>query len=260
MKFLARGPAEPRPGRGAGRMLLDGGERGTIEVTRAALQQAIHDDLVRVSGKRIRLSQAGVARLRRGDGRPDAFQRQHRETATARLDAGAGPEQVVVNEAESPLRSIARRKDRHGRPFLAAEEVRAGERLRSDFTRGRLMPRLGANWQATVSSGRRDGGRGVAELTEAALAARLRVEKAVQAVGPELSGVLIDICCFLKGLETVEAERGWPVRSAKVVLKTALGALARHYWPTNASENRSAREILHWGTENYLPRLNGGDG
>ena len=83
--------------------------------------------------------------------------------------------------------------------------------------------------------------------------ARRRVDRAIEAVGPELSGVLIDVCCFLKGLERVEAERGWPVRSAKVVLKTALGALARHYFPQEQAA-RSAR-TLHWGAQDYRPSL-----
>ena len=99
-------------------------------------------------------------------------------------------------------------------------EFRAGERLRADYTHGNIMPRLGANWVASVASGRRGAGAGsMVELTDAALAARQRVEKAIEAVGPELAGVLIDICCFLKGIETVEMERQWPARSAKIMLK-----------------------------------------
>jgi hypothetical protein len=112
------------------------------------------------------------------------------------------------------------------------------------------MPRLGANWVASVSSGRRDGG--IADLTDAALAARIRVENAIRAVGPELSGILIDVCCFLKGMEAVEMERGWPVRSAKIVLKTALGVLSRHYDPGSGRERRP-RQMLHWGAADYRP-------
>ncbi len=123
-----------------------------------------------------------------------------------------------------------RRKGRDGEAFLTSAEFQASERLRVDlYARPDALPRLGANWVASVSSGRRDGG--IADLTDAALAARIRVENAIRAVGPELSGILIDVCCFLKGMEAVEMERGWPVRSAKIVLKTALGVLGRHYNP-----------------------------
>jgi hypothetical protein len=135
----------------------------------------------------------------------------------------------------------------------------AGERLRADFTRGSLSPKLGVNWQAAAAGGARSSGRGgIEDLTDAALSARLRVEKAIESIGPELAGILLDACCFLKGMETIESERGWPARAAKIVLKTALGVLARHYgYESSASSTRRSGRIVHWGGDGYRPTLNG---
>jgi hypothetical protein len=77
------------------------------------------------------------------------------------------------------------------------------------------------------------------------------VARALDAVGPEFSGLLLDICCFLKGLEQVELERGWPKRSAKLMLRAGLGILARHYAPPAAP----AAKIRNWGAENHRPTL-----
>lgn len=233
-----------------GKTMLDRGDGKRIGVDADLLRRLERRGLLDSADGRLELTGDGMAAARRlKAGRESGYQDQHREIEMR----GGGSSAVTINLNESPLAQIARRRDRSGAAFLCEAELRAGERLRSDYTRGQIMPRLGANWEAGVSSGRRGGSGGAAELTEAALAARMRVEKAIAAVGPELSGVLLDVCCFLKGLETVEAERLWPARSAKIVLKAALGVLARHYEPPRAAR----RHGLHWGAEDYRPSIDG---
>jgi hypothetical protein len=117
------------------------------------------------------------------------------------------------------------------------------------------MPRVTANWTASVAAGRRDGAGGMAELTEAAIGARRRVEMALAAVGPEFAGILVDFCCFLKGLEEIERERTWPARSAKLVLRLGLSALARHYGLATSARGEGRGRIVHWGAEDYRPSL-----
>ena len=253
LKFLAVGTVEARPAAGEGAMLLERDDGVCIAADCVALHVLASAGLLVRAGAALRLSATGTAALGRAAAGKDPYREQHGEIAPQRFDTSDGWIVADVNLSESPLAQLARRRARDGAPFLAEAEWRSGERLRADYTRARIMPRLGANWQAAIASGRRDGGAGgIAELTDAALAARQRVERAIDAVGPELSGVLIDVCCFLKGLETVEMERGWPVRSAKIMLKSALAALSRHYEPP--PPNRT-RRILHWGTEDYRPRL-----
>lgn len=242
LRFLAQGTATIADAAAREMVLLDADERGTVSAERKLLADMARSGELIMAGGKIGLAAAGKRRPAEN----------HRDIGTMTVDTDAGRDIVVVNWSESPLGQLMRRKGRDGEMFLTSAEFQAGERLRADYTRGQLMPRLGANWVASVSSGRRDGG--VADLTDAALGARIRVENAIRAVGPELSGILIDVCCFLKGMETVEMERGWPVRSAKIVLKTALGVLSRHYNPQSGRERRP-RQMLHWGAEDYRPSI-----
>lgn len=255
LRFLSGGAASVRPASKGGQVLLEADGRGTIAVESSVLcGLAAQGVLVRAS-RSVALSGEGAALAARLAASVEAGPARHRDLDLVAVETASGLSLAVANLAESPLAQLVRRKTRDGKPFLSEREFAAGERLRADYTRGRIMPRLGANWVASVASGRRVGGSGLADLTDAALAARQRVDNAIAAVGPELSGVLVDICCFLKGLELVETERGWPVRSAKIVLKTALGVLARHYSPAEGADRRRKHKVLHWGTEDYRPEI-----
>jgi hypothetical protein len=249
LRFIAKGAAEIVETHSSDRLVLES-TYGTISATQNVVRFTLRQGLAAFSKGKILISDTGRNWLRRLECTNDPYAGQHRIEATIAIADESGSTRVRSNDAESPLAMLRTRKDAKGVPLIDDEAFKAGERLRSDFTLGNLMPSIGVNWDVTGSGSRANG---MLEITDAALAARQRVERALEAVGPELSGVLIDVCCFLKGLEMVERERQWPVRSAKLILKTALAVLDRHYHPP-ALARRSAR-IIHWGTEDYRPVL-----
>ena len=156
---------------------------------------------------------------------------------------------------ESPLTRLATRRGKDGAAFLSEAEAMAGERLRVDFTRAGLTPGVTQRWELTPRSGGM--ARGAGDLSDSALDAKARVFAALEAVGPELSGVMLDVCCFLKGLELVERERQWPARSAKLLLKAGLGALSRHYGYAAEAGGSGRGKIRRWGAEDYRPTVVG---
>lgn len=171
---------------------------------------------------------------------------RHLALGVRHVETAQGRRPVLVDEAESPLAWLARRKGRDGKALISGAQLLAGERLRADFTRAQMAPRLTADWSRVGASGRGSGAAAGLLPGEAAVAARTRVRRALDAAGPEFSGLLVDVCCFLKRLEDVESERGWPLRSAKVVLQLALTRLARHYGLGEQARGRGHAAIRTW--------------
>lgn len=201
-----------------------------------------------------RLSDVGRSWLRRQDATAQPFVEQHQERKSSQRDVSGVSRPVVINEAESPLDWLRSRKSLDGRPLLSDQQYQAGEKLRAEFTRAKLTPKVTSNWDSVASS--RRSRRGVwdegGSLSDSAIAARQRFQSALAAVGPDLAGILIDVCCLLHGLETAERNRGWPRRSGKTILQIALSSLARHY----GYEKRSGdTRLLHWGSDDYRPGL-----
>lgn len=237
--------------------LHSAGETGLPRRRSAAEDALVERGLAAERGDTVVLSQEGRARLARLTGGDHGFLAQHRTLETRTVRTERGHDRLLVDLDESPLGWLARRKGRDGKLLLSPAAVTAGERLRADFTRGQMSPRVTANWEAAVASGRRGGaGQGV-EVADAVLAARARVTRALEAVGPELSGVLVDVCCFLKGLEEVERDRGWPARGAKVVLGLGLDSLARHYGVREQGGPERSGRVVGWNAPDSRPTIDG---
>ncbi len=164
----------------------------------------------------------------------------------------------VLNDAESPLQRLARLKAADASPLLDAEQVQAGERLRKDYEKAHLSARVTASYEPHGSSGGRQAqfsDNHIEKLTDSALAARENVHRALQAVGPELSGMLLSICCMSSGLEQAELKLELPKRAGKAVLQLALTRLARHYGFKKSLRHAGPQHIGHWAVQDFRPQI-----
>jgi len=206
------------------------------------------------------LSDTGIAFLRRKLAGSDSFRKQHQDRAIRTVEIEGVRKPAVIDESESPLGWLRRRKDKTGQPLIDAAQFEAGERLRRDFHYAGLSPRVTASWDGIPGdrASRRAGPGASTNLREQTVAAQQRVHLALEAVGPDLASVLIDVCCHLKGLEDTEKAKGWPRRSAKLVLQIALKELARHYGLIRSAADaarETSRRLMHWGSQDYKPQI-----
>ena len=149
---------------------------------------------------------------------------------------------------ESPLQWLERRG------HISAEMLAAGERLAADWHLTQFEARVTMDWRSLAA--RQDTGprpRDGLTHEERSLAARARVEAALAVVGPELSGMLLEVCCLTRGMEAAEQSLGLPQRAGKVVLHLALTRLARHYGLLPPPPR--PRAISGWGAEGFRPSI-----
>ncbi|MFZ5610192.1 MAG: DUF6456 domain-containing protein [Pseudomonadota bacterium] len=230
LQHLARRGAAP---------LGPGGEcRLGVDTAPASLVKDLaRRDFVAIEEGRLRLNSRGDAYLRRQAARakrgtataPADFAAQHQVMRRRRLAGARGVVMANVNLAESPLWWLKSRRDKKGRPLISEAQYEAGERLRADWELAHRGPRLTMNWDAPPLGRAPRGAPEQHDPTPGELRARLRLERALAALGPGLEAVVVRICCQHEGLEVAERGLGWPQRSAKVVLGIALERLACHY-------------------------------
>lgn len=162
------------------------------------------------------------------------------------------------DSGESPLLRLATRPEKGGRPYLDQEQFAAGEKLRRDFEMSGLAQRVTTSYEMAGSGGGRHwrmSDNAMERLTGNMLAARERLHKALEAVGPELSGILYHVCCLAAGLEQAELHLELPRRSAKAILALALNRLARHYGIKRMLRHKGPSQIGQWSLADYRPEI-----
>ena len=130
---------------------------------------------------------------------------------------------VTINATESPLGWL------FARGLLSQRQYDAGDRLRCDWERAQLPPRVTMAWDAApVARGR--GGSGAApDLSGAQIDARRRFDAAISSAGAGLCDILWRVVCAGEGMRDAETALGWPARAGKLVLTFALDRVADYY-------------------------------
>ena len=141
------------------------------------------------------------------------------------LQSGGGERvrSVTVNLAESPLGWL------FARGFVTRRQFDAGERLRADWERAQLAPRVTMSWDAAPVSRGRGSTETQPDLTGAQIDAKRRFNAAVEAAGPGLADILWRVVCAGEGMRQAETALGWPARAGKLVLTLALDRVAAYY-------------------------------
>ncbi len=130
---------------------------------------------------------------------------------------------VTVNITESPLGRL------FSRGLLSQRQFDAGERLRSDWERALLSPRVKMSWDAAPIARGRGGAASSPDPRGAQIDARKRFDEAIEFAGPGLCDILWRIVCAGEGMRDAETALGWPARAGRLVLTLALDRVAAYY-------------------------------
>jgi hypothetical protein len=130
---------------------------------------------------------------------------------------------VTVNIVESPLGWLL------SRGLVSQRQFDAGERLRTDWERAQLPPRVTMAWDVAPVSRGRGGSAAEADLNGAQIDAKRRFNDAIASAGPGLADILWRVVCAGDGMRDAETALGWPARAGKLVLIFALDRVADYY-------------------------------
>ena len=244
VRALLRGGEARCAGDGVFRATLAG---RTVKLPAAQVTVLLSAGVLCGDGRICRASPEAASWLRRRLAGADEHLAQHREII--RRSDGS-----VINLAESPLARLAVAAAGETAPFLAVHQVEAGERLRRLVERAQLRTRVTISYDGSPAV-RGKGGQQAGEISDMAADARRIVSKALARLPTDCAGIVLDVCGFLKGLQQIESERGWPRRSAKLVLRIGLDQLAGLWGLAPVAAAPSRGSISSWIDVGARPEL-----
>lgn len=220
---------------------------GMIRLPAALARKLQSQGLVICDGQTIVPQAAARAWLKREMAGGDGFSAQHRTLV-------ASPDGVQVNVGSDVLLRLGR-PDRNGEPFLEPHQLAAGERVAKWADRAHLRARVTMSYAADRTAGR-SGTRGsTADLGDMAMDARKQLAEMHRTLPRECAEVVLDVCVYEKGLQEIEAERGWPRRSAKLVLRIGLDLLAGYFGLAPVATGEHSRRPHRWHEAGARPTV-----
>jgi len=236
-------------GRRAGKEYILEGSQAALRAPEGIVSRLAADGVLDTDGRACRAGAGARTWLRRNSLDTEHYAGQHRELVKTE-------EGLDRNLAESPLARLARPGRGESQAFLDRAQLEAGERIRRLAERARLQPRLTMSYSATHTvNGKSVAGAG--DISDLAADARRQLQDIVRSLPADCAGVVLDVCGFSKGLQLIEAERGWPRRSAKLVLRIGLDQAARHLGLSVAAQGPQSGRQRGWMGEAARPSVFG---
>ncbi len=222
----------------------DGGRRATLDAV--TVERLAADGVLDATADRCSAGAGIRTWLRRQLSTTDEYAGQHRTLIRA-------ADGTAINLSESPLARLAAAADGEA-PFLGPHHVEAGERVRRLVERAHLQPRMTIAYDAARTAG---GRADAAEISDLAADARRELAQLQRLLPRDCAGVVIDVCGLLKGLQVVESERGWPRRTARLVLRMGLDQIARLNGIDEAAVGPQSRRTRAWLGDDARPKTFG---
>lgn len=135
--------------------------------------------------------------------------------------------------------------------FLEPHHLEAARRVAGLFERAHLSQRVTMRYAPVPATTRNTGARG--EITDMAADARKALAVIYRSLPSDCAAVVMEVCCYDKGLQAIEAERGWPRRSAKLVLRIGLDHLAARFGLSATARGPDAQACYGWMDEGAKP-------